>query len=96
MNVAYVLVRTHKRRILEVHHALSRLPSVREVHPLGGEWDLIVKVDASPALSGADLLFTITNIEGVTESKRLGVARIGADTGAVSNLSNTQMRSDAL
>lgn len=96
MLIDFVLVRAEKRRVLEIHQALSRIPQVREVHPLAGEWDLLAKVATEPALEGADILFAISGLSGVIETKWLGVSRIGLDTRVMSNLSNTPTRSDAL
>ena len=94
--IDYVLVRAEKRRLRDVHDALARIPRVREIHALAGDWDLLAKVTSEPALEGRDILFAISGLPGVLETKWLGVSRIGVDARSVSNLSNTPTRSDAL
>jgi hypothetical protein len=94
--IDYVLVRATRARLSDVQEALSRLPRVREIHPLFGEWDLILKVGSEPALSRADTLFAVSAIAGVVETKWLGVSRPPTDARVVSDLSNMPMRSDAL
>jgi len=94
--IDYVLVRADKPRALEVQEALARVANVREVHPLFGEWDILAKVMTEPSLEGADILFAISGVPGVIETKWLGVSRIGSDARVLSNLSNMQARSDAL
>lgn len=72
-------MRAEKARALEIRHVLAGLAQVREVHALFGAWDILLKVNAEPSLEGADILWRISAIPGVVETKWLGVSRIGSD-----------------
>lgn len=75
MSLDYVLVKSRKEDLLDIARRLSRLDQVRELHPLFGEWDFILKVAAEPHIDGADALNQIRQVPGILATKWLGVSR---------------------
>lgn len=70
MTVAFVVVKAEPGREQDVYGKLKELPELNEVHPLFGEYDLIVKVEAPDfdAL-GQVIVGRIRTIPGVLTTK---------------------------
>ena len=72
MSVAFVLVSTVPGKEHEVYNKISKINYVVEVHPLFGEYDLIVKIDALDYSElGKIVVEHIRKIEGVIDTKTL-------------------------
>lgn len=72
MSIAFVLVSTVPGKEIEVYNKISGIKYVVEVHPLFGEYDLIVKIDASDFSElGKIVIEKIRTIEGVIDTKTL-------------------------
>lgn len=72
MSVAFVLVSTVPGKEHEVYNKISKLEHVVEIHPLFGEYDLIVKIDAKDFSElGKVVVEKIRTIEGVIDTKTL-------------------------
>jgi DNA-binding Lrp family transcriptional regulator len=70
--VAFVLVSTVPGKEHEVYNRISKLEYVVEIHPLFGEYDLIVKIDAKDFSElGKVVVEKIRTIEGVIDTKTL-------------------------
>lgn len=76
MSVGFVLINVIPGREKEVFDLLIKDRDVQEVHPLFGEYDLIVKVTVNNIDELSDIVFNrIRKIKGVTETKTLTGAR---------------------
>ena len=72
MSIAFVLVSTVPGKEMEVYNKISSIKYVVEAHPLFGEYDLIVKIDASDFSElGKIVIERIRTIEGVIDTKTL-------------------------
>ncbi|MFG1450189.1 MAG: Lrp/AsnC ligand binding domain-containing protein [Thermoplasmataceae archaeon] len=70
--MAFVLVSTVPGKEHEVYNRISKLEYVVEIHPLFGEYDLIVKIDAKDFSElGKVVVEKIRTIEGVIDTKTL-------------------------
>lgn len=72
MSIAFVLVSTVPGKEHEVYNKISKVKYVVEIHPLFGEYDLIVKIDAKDYSElGKTVIENIRTIEGVIDTKTL-------------------------
>jgi DNA-binding Lrp family transcriptional regulator len=72
MVIGFVLMHVSPLHEYEVFNTLSKLPEVIEIHPLFGEYDLIVKIQAEDYESiGEIVIHKIKTIEGITDTKTL-------------------------
>jgi DNA-binding Lrp family transcriptional regulator len=72
MSVAFVLVSTVPGKEHEVYNKISLINYVVEIHPLFGEYDLIVKIDALDYSElGKIVVEQIRKIDGVIDTKTL-------------------------
>jgi Transcriptional regulators len=72
MSVAFVLVSTVPGKEHEVYNKIAKINYVVEIHPLFGEYDLIVKIDALDYSElGKIVVDQIRKIEGVIDTKTL-------------------------
>ncbi|MCL4479898.1 MAG: Lrp/AsnC ligand binding domain-containing protein [Thermoplasmataceae archaeon] len=72
MSIAFVLVSTVPGKEHEVYNKISKVKYVVEIHPLFGEYDLIVKIDAKDYSElGKTVIEHIRTIEGVIDTKTL-------------------------
>lgn len=56
----------------EVYEDLKKIPEVTEVHPLFGEYDILIKIETSDIDSiGKIVIVKIRALKGVTDSKTL-------------------------
>lgn len=77
MAIAYVLITTEAGREKEVHDSLLKVPEVRELMPLFGEYDLICKIDAQDLDSlGQTILAKIRTIAGVAQTRTLAATKL--------------------
>lgn len=70
MSVWYVLMIMEIEKEHLVYNALCRSKNIKEVHPLFGEWDLLVKLEGETE----QIIETINNelkVEGVLTTKTL-------------------------
>ena len=76
MVLGFVLISAAADRGLDVYDRVRRLPGVRELHPLFGEYDLIAKLEATDADAlGALVADGIRSIDGVADTKTLTEVR---------------------
>jgi DNA-binding Lrp family transcriptional regulator len=72
MAVGFVLIRTTTGKEHSVYDRLHEIGGVSEVHPLFGEYDLIVKIDIDDhSKFDAMVKDVIKKIDGVTDIKTL-------------------------
>lgn len=77
MSIAYVLITTEAGKDHDVYNHLLKIPEVRELMPLFGEYDLICKIDA-PDLEGIGqaIQSKIRTITGVTNTRTLTATKL--------------------
>ena len=72
MVIAFVLVTTAAGKEREVFEDIGKVPGVKDVHPLFGEYDIIIKVEAASHEDiGNVVVDFIRNIPGVLDTKTL-------------------------
>jgi DNA-binding Lrp family transcriptional regulator len=72
MSVAFVLVRVIPGKEHEVYDRVAKLKYVTEVHPLLGEFDIIVRIDTEDMSEiGKLVIQDIRSISGVVDTKTL-------------------------
>jgi len=72
MSIGFVLINTAPSQEYLVYNKLSKIPEIIELHPLFGEFDLIVKVNAGDFEKiGHFIVDRIKTIEGVIDTKVL-------------------------
>jgi DNA-binding Lrp family transcriptional regulator len=77
MSVAFVLIRVLPGKEHEIYDKVSRLKYVTEVHPLLGEYDLILKIDTDEMTEiGKLVIQDIRSINGVVETKTLAEIKL--------------------
>ncbi|MCL4329378.1 MAG: Lrp/AsnC family transcriptional regulator [Candidatus Thermoplasmatota archaeon] len=77
MSVAFILVSTVPGKEHEVYNKISKIRYVVEIHPLFGEYDLIVKIDAEDFTElGKIVIDQIRTIEGVIDTKTLTATKM--------------------
>jgi DNA-binding Lrp family transcriptional regulator len=77
MVIGFVLMHVSPLREYEVFNKLSKLHEVIDVHPLFGEYDLIVKIEAEDYESiGEIVIHKIKTIEGIADTMTLTGIRL--------------------
>ena len=72
MVIGFVLMHVSPLHEHEVFNKLSKIPEVIELHPLFGEYDLIVKIEAEDYESlGQIIIHKIRTIDGIIDTKTL-------------------------
>ena len=72
MVFGFVLISTAPTKEREVYNGLVKLKEVIEAHPLFGEYDIIVKVEAENFNKMAELIIDkIRTVKGVIDTKTL-------------------------
>ena len=72
MAIGFVLINTAPAHEHEVYTKLSKVPEIVEVHPLFGEFDLIVEIEVEDFEKlGEIVVKKIRSIKGVIETKTL-------------------------
>ena len=70
--IAFVLINTSPLYEHEVYNTLIRKTNILEVHPLFGEYDIIVKIEGNTPDEISDIIVKdIRNIKGVLVTKTL-------------------------
>jgi DNA-binding Lrp family transcriptional regulator len=70
MVIAFVLITTKPGAEKEVYDGLKDIPEVTELHPIFGEYDLIIKLTSDNADTIGDLVVQkIRVLEGITDTK---------------------------
>ena len=77
MAIAYVLISTDPGKEYDVYNQLLKVPEVRDLMPLFGEYDLICKIDG-PDLDklGQTILGQIRSIPGVANTRTLTATKL--------------------
>jgi len=75
--LAYVLINAEAGQDNAIYNALLKVPEVRELVPLFGEFDLICKID-SPSLEelGQTILNRIRIIPGIAQTRTLTATKL--------------------
>ena len=72
MAIGFVLINVAPAYEHDVHNKLSKMPQIVELHPLFGEYDLIVKIIATDFEElGTIIVHKIRSITGVLDTKTL-------------------------
>ena len=72
MVIGFILISTAPAKEQDVHQTLMKLSEVVELHPLFGEYDLIVKIEARDFDSlGQIVVGKVRSIPGVIDTKTL-------------------------
>ncbi|MEF8878774.1 MAG: Lrp/AsnC ligand binding domain-containing protein [Candidatus Thermoplasmatota archaeon] len=72
MATGFALITISPLREKEVYESLKNLPQVIEVHPLFGEYDILVKIEsANLDMIGKVVIKKIRSIKGVVDTKTL-------------------------
>lgn len=75
--LGFVLVTTEAGKEHDVYNQLLKVPEVRELMPLFGEYDLIAKVEAKDIDAlGSAIMGSIRTIPGVMATKTLAAAKL--------------------
>ena len=81
MAIGFALLSISPLKEKEVYETLSRIPEVTEVHPLFGEYDILLKIEASDIdMIGDVVINKIRSIQGVMDTKTLiGTKSLGGE-----------------
>ena len=72
MQIGYVLIHVSPAHEYEVFNKLSKIPEINELHPLFGEYDIIVKTKAEDYESiGEIIIHKIKTIKGIIDTTTL-------------------------
>ena len=72
MAISFVLINAAPAHEHEIHHKLSKIQEIIELHPLFGEYDLIAKIEADSFENIGDIVVNkIRVIEGIIDTKTL-------------------------
>ena len=72
MPIGYVLITTAPAREHQVYDKLKKLEGISDLHPLFGEYDFIVKIEADDINTiGRIVVDKIRRVEGVIDTKTL-------------------------
>ena len=72
MVIGFVLINAAPAHEHEIRNKLSKIPEIIELHPLFGEYDLIVKIEAASFENiGGIVVNKIRAIEGIIDTKTL-------------------------
>ncbi|ARD85608.1 Lrp/AsnC ligand binding domain-containing protein [Ferroplasma acidiphilum] len=77
MSVAFVLIRVIPGKEHEVYDRVSTLKYVTEIHPLLGEFDILVRIDTEDMSEiGKLIIQDIRSISGVVDTKTLAEIKL--------------------
>lgn len=76
MAFAYVLITADAGRERDVFDRLLKVPEVRELMPLFGEYDLICKVDAQDLDNLGQTILSIRTVAGVAQTRTLTTTKL--------------------
>jgi DNA-binding Lrp family transcriptional regulator len=70
--IGFVLIRVSPQFESEAFDNLSKIPEINELHPLFGEYDIIVKIKADDyECIGEIIIHKIRTIDGIIDTKTL-------------------------
>ena len=70
--ICFVLINAAPSYEHLVYNTLTRIPSITEVHPLFGEYDIIVKIEIDTLKEMEEIIINkIKSIKGVIDTKTL-------------------------
>jgi len=81
MAIGFALLSISPLKEKEVYETLSGIPEITEVHPLFGEYDILLKIEAPDIdMIGDVVINKIRSIQGVMDTKTLiGTKSLGGD-----------------
>jgi DNA-binding Lrp family transcriptional regulator len=72
MAIGFALLSISPLKEKEVYQTLQRIPEIAEIHPLFGEYDILVKINCPDIDSiGGVVINKIRSIDGVMDTKTL-------------------------
>ncbi|MBU0497201.1 MAG: Lrp/AsnC ligand binding domain-containing protein [Candidatus Thermoplasmatota archaeon] len=72
MSIGFILIKAAPALEHEVYNTLSKVPQIIELHPLFGEYDLIVKIEAEDfGKLGEIVIDKIRSVKGVIDTRTL-------------------------
>jgi len=72
MATGFALLTISPLKEKEVFEALSKIPEISEVHPLFGEYDILIKIDSPNIDAIGDIVIKkIRSLKGIVDSKTL-------------------------
>ena len=72
MPVGYVLITTAPAKEHKVYEELKKIPEIKELHPLFGEYDFIIKIESEDLNTiGKVVVDKIRRIDGIIDTKTL-------------------------
>jgi DNA-binding Lrp family transcriptional regulator len=72
MAIGFALLTISPLREKEVFEVLSKMPEISEVHPLFGEYDILVKIESRDIDAIGDIVIKkIRSLQGVVDTKTL-------------------------
>lgn len=72
MAIGFVLITTAPGKEHDVYTALKKVPEIRELYPVFGDYDIIAKVEAKDTESlGAVIVSKVRAVSGITDTKTL-------------------------
>jgi DNA-binding Lrp family transcriptional regulator len=72
MAIGFALLSISPLNEREVYEKLKKIPEIIEVHPLFGEYDILLKIETADIDSiGEIVIHKIRSIRGVTDSKTM-------------------------
>jgi len=75
--IAYTLVRTEHRKVKELMNRINKLQSVKEITPVYGEYDIIVKTETKSIKELTLFIYNkLRTIPGLTMTTTMITARI--------------------
>ena len=73
MTTEFILISTQiGKRKYEIYEQLTKIPEIKELHPITGEYNLIAKVDNNIP-SFTNITDKIKNIKGITKIHHIGI-----------------------
>ena len=81
MAIGFALLSISPLHEKEVHDALNNMPAITEVHPLFGEYDILVKIECDDIDAiGEVVIKKIRSLKGIVDSKTLiGTKSLGGN-----------------
>jgi DNA-binding Lrp family transcriptional regulator len=72
MAIGFALLSISPLKEKEVYQALKQMPEVTEIHPLFGEYDILIKIESGDIDSIGDVVINkIRSKKGIVDSKTL-------------------------
>ena len=72
MTIGFVLITAETGKVHDIYGHIIKIEEIIEIHPLFGEYDFIIKIDAPDFdILGGIILNKIRNISGIVDTKTL-------------------------